>query len=323
MTDPYHDARPSRGPAFGDRVAVVTTSYPSSEQDWVGHFVRQEALELAAEGHAVTVITPRTAISDGGVRTLDFAASGVLSPFGPPGAAARIRAFPPRALVAAAWAAHVRGALRRERFDRVIAHWAIPSAWPAVGARCEIVSHGSDVRLLAAMPAPLRARFVATLASLARPWRFVSDALRDTLLASLEPGLASRVRAVATVKAPSIALPDVSRRAQRLRAQLGAFDVSVGRLVTSKRVDRAIDRAASTGELLVVVGDGPERASLERRAARSAAPVRFVGDLPRDEALAYLAAARALVFASEAEGCSTVVREARALATRVDLLHPA
>ena len=40
------------------------------------------------------------------------------------------------------------------------------------------------------------------------------------------------------------------------------------------------------------------------------------------QALAYLAAARSLFFASEVEGCSTVVREARALATSVALLQP-
>ncbi len=93
--------------------------------------------------------------------------------------------------------------------------------------------------------------------------------------------------------------------------------MSVGRLVASKRVDRAIDRAASERALLVVVGEGPERRTLERQAKRALASVRFVGSVPRDEALAYLAAADTLVFASEAEGCSTVVREARALHTRV------
>ena len=122
------------------------------------------------------------------------------------------------------------------------------------------------------------------------------------------------------VRAPSIDVPDVRARATALRAALGAFDVSVGRLVASKRVDKAIDRVARTRDLLVVVGDGPERGPLERHAERRAARVRFVGDLPRDEALAYISAARALVFASEREGCSTVVREARALSTPVHVV---
>ena len=306
------------------RVAVVTTSYPSHARDWAGHFVRQEALELARSGCAVTVLTTRDAVSDDGVRAIGLA-EGLFSAFGAPGAVPRIAAFPPRVLSVALWAARVRGALRRERFDRVVAHWAVPSAWPALpalgGAELEVVSHGGDVRALVALPAAARRAIVARVASRASSWRFVSAELEEALLASLDDELASRVRAIAFVRAPSLDVPDVSRRARDLRAALGAFDVSLGRLVASKRVERAIDRAAARGELLVVVGDGPERSALERRASRASAPVRFVGDLPRDEALAYLAAARALVFASEAEGCSTVVREARELRTRVDHLE--
>jgi len=300
----------------------VTTSYPSTEHDWVGHFVRQEALELVGAGREVTLVTPRTAFCDAGVRAIDCGGRGALSPFGPPGAAARIRAFPPRAIGGAAWGVRAAGALRRGRWDRVIAHWAVPSALVAMAADAplEIVSHGGDVRLLLAMPALARRALVRSIASRARSWRFVSDALLGSLVAELDHETCARVRAIATVKAPPIALPDVSGRAAHLREELGAFDVSLGRLVATKRVDRAIDRAAARGEMLVVVGDGPERASLERRAARARANVRFLGDLPRDEALAYLAAARSLLFASEAEGCSTVVREARALGARVDLL---
>lgn len=246
---------------------------------------------------------------------------GALTAFGAPGAAARVVAFPPRLASVAAWAAAVRGALRRERFGRVVAHWAVPSAWPALpelpGAFVEVVSHGGDVRLLVRLPRAVRRAVVSATLRRASAWRFVSTALADELAASLDRDLAQRVRAIAHVRAPSIAVPDVSRRAHVLRAALGEFDVSLGRLVASKRVERAIDRAAARSELLVVVGDGPARTALERRAARSAAPVRFVGDLPRAEALAYLAAARSLVFASDAEGCSTVLREASALRTSV------
>ncbi len=297
-------------------MAIVTTSYPSHEHDWVGHFVREEALELAREGIDVIVLTTRTAISDQGVRAVNLGGS---SAFGPPGAIARITAFPPRALAAATWAARVHATLRRESFTRVIAHWAVPSAWPAAmgtNAELEVVSHGSDVRLLVAMPRVVRGAIAKALLQRASSWRFVSEDLRDLFMRSLDEDDASRVRAIATVRAPSLVMPDVAARARALRQELGAFRVSVGRLVASKRVDKAIESAAQKHELLVVIGDGPERATLERHATRSAARVRFVGDLPRDEALAYVAAADALVFASEAEGNSTIVREARALATR-------
>jgi glycosyltransferase involved in cell wall biosynthesis len=48
--------------------------------------------------------------------------------------------------------------------------------------------------------------------------------------------------------------------------------------------------------------------------------VRFVGAVPREEALAWIGAADALLFASRAEGLSTVVREAEALGIRVERL---
>jgi glycosyltransferase involved in cell wall biosynthesis len=171
---------------------------------------------------------------------------------------------------------------------------------------------------MASMPTTLRRRIVSAVVARAETWRFVSSALLDVLTRSLDGDLATRVRDMSVVRAPALRMADVSRRASVLRSELGAFDVSVGRLVPSKRVERAIDRAARKRSLLVVVGEGPERSMLERHAKRAAAQVRFVGDVPRDEALAYLAGADALVFASEAEGCSTVVREARALRTPVD-----
>jgi glycosyltransferase involved in cell wall biosynthesis len=305
---------------YHENIAVVTTSYPSHARDWAGHFVREEALELARRGASVTVMTTRAAISDANVRALAFGGG---SAFGAPGALARIREFPPRALLAGAWAARVSDALRRTYWDRVIAHWAVPSALIAVAAQhveVEVVSHGSDVRLLVALPPLARRAIVTVIAARASAWRFVSASLRDELVGALGGELALRVQRMSFVRAPSFALPDVSARAHALRTELGAFDVSVGRLVASKRVDKAIDRAVATRELLLVVGDGPARASLERRAKARGARVRFLGDLPRDEALAYVAAARSLVFASELEGCSTVVREARALGARIETI---
>ncbi len=243
------------------------------------------------------------------------------SAFGPPGALARIIEFPPRAISAVVWSRAVHDALRRESWSRVIAHWAVPSAWPiATSTNCplEVVSHGSDVRWIASLPSPLRHYVVATIAERASAWRFVSRELERALLASLRPSLADRVSRVAQVKPAAIEMPDVRARANELREALGPFRVSLGRLVASKRVERAIDRAAASGARLVVIGDGPERRALERHAKRTGADARFVGELPREEALAYLAAADALVFASEAEGCSTVLREARALETSVE-----
>jgi teichuronic acid biosynthesis glycosyltransferase TuaC len=68
---------------------------------------------------------------------------------------------------------------------------------------------------------------------------------------------------------------------------------------------------------VVVVGDGPERPRLMQRFPRA----RFVGQVARPLALAYVAAADALVSASLHEGAPSVVREARALGTAVVCLE--
>jgi glycosyltransferase involved in cell wall biosynthesis len=96
------------------------------------------------------------------------------------------------------------------------------------------------------------------------------------------------------------------------RAQLGldGFVVAfVGRLVHDKGADRAID-ALPDGTTLAIAGDGPERASLVRRAARRR--VRFFGHLAGDAKLALFAAADALVIPSRVDGAPTVALEALA-----------
>jgi glycosyltransferase involved in cell wall biosynthesis len=116
-------------------------------------------------------------------------------------------------------------------------------------------------------------------------------------------------------------MPDVEQAVARKRAELAGSRIalSVGRLVRSKRVDRAIDHVASRHDLdaLVVVGDGPERGRLEAWARARDVDARFLGKLPRDETLAWIGAATVVLFASEHEGSSTVLREAAAMGTPV------
>ena len=105
----------------------------------------------------------------------------------------------------------------------------------------------------------------------------------------------------------------MSADADALRVHQGDFVVSVGRLIRTKRVDAAIRLAAQERRRLVIVGDGPERLALEKLARDVGADVTFTGLVPRQRALAWIAASTELWFASEAEGSSTVLREARAL----------
>jgi glycosyltransferase involved in cell wall biosynthesis len=300
------------------RIVLVTTSYPAHEGDPSGHFVRAEARELERQGHEVVVVTPA-------VSALAGRAGGA---FGWPGFAARVREKPWRLLDAMRWTTRATRQLAAERADRVVAHWAVPCAWPVAasaddGAELAVVSHGADVRLLLGLPAVIRERIVRSIARRAAEWRFVSAALQAQLLAALEGARAS-VERIATVRAPSLELPSVEGRMARIARELDGkrVAVSVGRLVASKRVDRAIRHVARTRDVdaLVVVGDGPERARLEELARRCDVDTRFVGLVSREEALAWIGVARMVLHGSQHEGLSTVLREAEALGTPV--VHP-
>jgi teichuronic acid biosynthesis glycosyltransferase TuaC len=292
------------------RIAIVTTSWPETDDDPAGHFVRASARDLEGRGHRVEIVSPRP----GGA-------------FGWPGAAARLRERPWRGVEATRWVLGARARVAQIDADVVVAHWAVPCAWPigvTARGRLEVVSHGGDVRLLAALPTVARDRVVRAIASRAAAWTFVSDALLLELAEGLGTAARAQVERVARVSAPPLDLPDVRDTIERLRRELGATRtaVSVGRLVASKRVDRAIEHVARTRDLdaLVVVGDGPERARLERLARARGVDARFVGAVGRTTALAWIGAASELLHASAAEGLSTVVREAEALGTRVVLV---
>lgn len=289
------------------RIALVTTSWPAGDGDPSGHFVQAEARALERQGHAVEVVAPEA----GGA-------------FGWPGVAARVREKPARALDAARWTIGARRRVTRLDVDRVVAHWAVPCAWPVAGAsRAElhVVSHGGDVRLLLGLPAALRERLVRAIATRARQWRFVSDALRDNLAASVTRATRDALEAIESVHPAAIELPDVSGAIARRRRNLAGarVAVSVGRLVPGKRVDRAIEHVARARDVdaLVVVGDGPERRKLEALARARGVDARFVGLVPRTDALAWMGAANHVLFTSEAEGASTVLRECEALGTKV------
>jgi teichuronic acid biosynthesis glycosyltransferase TuaC len=299
------------------RIAVVTTSYPSFDGDPSGHFVEAEVAALTAAGHHVDVIRPAAGRA-----------------FGWPGFASRVRERPSRSAEALRWVARARRQIASGVFDRVVAHWALPSAWPIALAQhpdrtLETVSHGGDVRLLRALPSAARAHVVSRILARGR-WRFVSEPLRDALATSLPAPLAATLRERSWVEPPTLGIAhDVKPAARARRGAFGEREVyvSAGRLVASKRVESAVawvaERARAARELgveapkLVVVGDGPERARLASIARALDVDADFVGATTRPEALSWIGAADALLFASRAEGLSTVVREAEALGVRV------
>jgi glycosyltransferase involved in cell wall biosynthesis len=289
------------------RIVVVTTSWPAHDGDPSGHFVRTQAREVARGVHELSVLTPKT----GGA-------------FGWPGVAARLGSNPVRALEAMWWVTTARRKLARLDADLVIAHWALPCGWPIAAhptARLEVHSHGGDVRLLGALPAMARKAIVRKLALRASSWTFASSELLAQLLRGVDTDNRRRVERIACVHAPPIELPDVSDAIARLRRSLDGSRLAVcaGRLVRSKRVDRVLRHVAAARNIdsVVIVGDGPERQRLQRLARTLGVNARFLGAIHRNDALAWIGAANLLLHASEAEGLSTVVREAEALGTQV------
>ncbi len=78
--------------------------------------------------------------------------------------------------------------------------------------------------------------------------------------------------------------------------EVGDYFLMVSRLVPYKRFDIAIDAFTALGLPLWIVGDGRDRAQLERRAGPN---VRFLGRVPDDELRRLWARCRATVFMSE------------------------
>lgn len=312
------------------RIVVLTTSFPRSAEDPSGHFVWSSARRLHAGGHEVHVIAPGGTLwepprEESGL-VVHRAGGGAL--FAWPGALARARAAPLRLLSAGVFAA---GALSRlggiGPLDQAIGHWIVPSAFPlllGVRAPLSVVAHGADVRLLLRGPRVARERVIGALLDRGASFTFSAEALLTALAGELTGALAAALRRASRVEPPPIELPDVAARASAIRAGLSLAAgeralVTVGRLIPTKRVELAVATArelAGEGRLWVI-GDGPEQASLARRAAEIGAKVTFLGALPRREALAWMAAADVLLHPSAEEAAPTVIREARALGVPV------
>lgn len=291
------------------RTALVTTSFPRSEGDASGHFVLSHARALARNGEHVTVLAagdaPRDPIASG-LNAIDVRWLGGGDAFGWPGMSARITERPTRLLSALPFPLHAATALRG--FDRVVAHWIVPCAFPSALTveNVEVWAHGADVRLLSRAPWVARLMVRALLSRGAR-FVFVSESLRADMMRVLPSPLADELDRRSRIEAAPIEVPD--RESLRPPSDVrGPYVVWVGRLVPEKRPLLAAKLAAEAKREIFFVGDGP----LSPRA-----PAKSLGRLPRADALRYIAFADALVSTSLDEGSPTVVREARALGTRV------
>ena len=211
--------------------------------------------------------------------------------------------------------------LRRERPGLVHAHFgpdalaALPLT-RAIGVPLVATLHGYDLtrtraRLLSSgrlswMRYALRQRDLAREGAL---FLTVSDALRQAALSRGFPEDRTRTHYLGV---------DLDRLAGRSERE-ASLVLHVGRLVEKKGTAGLIDAIARVPEArLVVIGDGPERALLERRAAGLGGRVRFLGALPAAEVAewmrraALLAATSVTALDGDAEGLPTVIVEAAA-----------
>ncbi len=136
------------------------------------------------------------------------------------------------------------------------------------------------------------------------------------------------VRAVATASAESFRLPsskvhilghgiDTDIFTPDPSVSRGTHALSVGRLMPSKRHDKAIDMAQADGRPLYIAGEGPERAALEAYAKTKGAAVTFLGGVMHGALLNEYRQAAYLIHTSETGSLDKVVLEAMACDTPV------
>jgi len=210
---------------------VDCASYPRTEDDPAGHFVRGHAEWLAAHAGDVHVLACADAPLGGwphALRTRPWRAASITA----------------RLFVAA----------RRHRFDAVVCHWLVPCALVGrtLGVPLVAVAHGSDVALLRKLPG------AAGLLRRIDHLVYVDESLRMTA-----HGIVQAMPPQATARLDR----DEARKALGVDGRVALF---VGRLVREKGLDLLLD-ALPDDMTLLVAGEGPEDLSSHARVRSGAA----------------------------------------------------
>jgi glycosyltransferase involved in cell wall biosynthesis len=304
-------------------VACVTHAYPRWDGDVAGAFVERLVLALVNRGHAVHVIAPadegrggkelrhrvpvtRVRYAPARWETLAYRGTMVAAARTPWGmyAATSLMVRQARALARLC---------REGDVDLVHAHWWVPggvSAWFA--RRPYVVTlHGTDVALWDRFtPARWAARPVLRSAA---------------LVTAVSSYLATRAARVGALDESVVVQPmPVDGQAFTRTSAGGGGVVTVGRLSPQKRVDlilEAVGLLKQRGRVLplTIVGDGQERAALERRAVELgiAAETRFLGEVPPARIPEAVGNADVFAFPAAGEGFGLAAAEALMLGVPV------
>lgn len=296
------------------RVVFLTHNYPRWSGDLAGGFLSTLATALVRRGVGVQVVAPsdqgkggRDEIDGVPVRRVRYATARgeILAYRGTMQSA--LKSPGGWSALAGLWRA-LRKAAREEvaaGADLVHAHWWIPAGLASPRDVPTVVTvHGTDAALLR------RSRIARSLARPVFARARVVTAVSRELAGWVQAG-AGRFVEPAHIHPMPVASDDYPWTTG------GGGAVVVGRLTAQKRVGLAIDTVAflaSCGhELpLTILGDGPERAALERQVARLGITpfVHFVGSVSQAEVRDYLGAADVMIFPAQGEGFGLAAAEA-------------
>lgn len=145
-----------------------------------------------------------------------------------------------------------------------------------------------------------------------RQWDWIAYQRAGTLIANSRY-CAARIQQLYQRQA-EVLYPPVPVDALPLVRDKDEFFVTAGRIVGWKNLDLIIDAFNRLKLPLKILGEGPAKAALERRAASN---IKFLGWQPRREVAKFMGAARAFVFASGVEEFGLAPVEAQACGTPV------
>jgi glycosyltransferase involved in cell wall biosynthesis len=323
------DRRDDRGPL---RVLVFSSLYPNAAMPSFGIFVENRLRHLVATGQVdARVMAPVPWFPSRHPRFGAYARwASVPAEEARHGISIRHPRYPlpPKIGMLAhpfLMAAGALATLRRLKFDFDVidAHYFYPDGVAAVllGAWFDrpvvITARGTDLNVYPRQSARVR-RLMVWAARRASASIAVSNTLAGLLVGIGAPE--ERVSVLRNGVDLDLFRPPDHSSARQSRGLRSPVILSVGNLIPLKGHDLVIEALRQLPEhRLVIVGEGPERASLEQLADRLSVSSRvtFLGSLAHDRLPAVYGVADVLVLASEREGWPNVLLEALACGTPV------